>query len=188
MKRVNELRSQHGQSNLIVFPQTLAKNTYLPFNSQLPLPRRLPPTAISTQRRPAINLQHIPRHMRRPSTRQKQDQPPKILRRAHPPTRLPSDQRIQRTLHAKRRHSRGKHSGTNTIHRDMVRHQFARLAFGEMNTCCFGRSVGECSCPWSGESAFFAYGYVDGRDAGHGGDVDHSGWVVGCGRVGEEGV
>lgn len=140
-----------------------------------------------TQRASAINLKHSPRHVRRPSTTQKQDQPRKILRLPNPPRRLPRRQSIHRLLQPKRCHLRGEHPRTHAVDGDVLWHQLRGLHLREVDARRFGGAIREGPRSWGGEPAFGADGYICGLDAGHGGDVNHPGGSVGCGAFEEEG-
>ena len=158
---------------------------YSPLQLLRPRLRLRPKPAL---RAPAINLKHSTRHMRRAQTAQKQNQSRKILRFPDPPARLSCDESIHRLLEPERRHPRREDAWTDAVHCDVMWHEFRGLEFGEMDTCGFAGAVGESPGAWGGETAFGAGGYVDGLDAGHGGDVDYAAGVVGRGAFDEKGL
>lgn len=115
-----------------------------------------------TKRRPTINLKRIPSDMRRPQTRNKQHQTSKVLRLANSTARLPRSQSVLELLHTESRHPAGEDTRTDNVHGDVLRHEFRRLHFGQVDAGCFGGAVGECAVAGGGEAAFGAGGYVYG--------------------------
>lgn len=106
----------------------------------LPLPR---PKA--TLRAPTIDLKYTTGHVSCAFTAQEQDQSRKIFRFPDSARRLALKQRWQGVAEPESSHTGREYTRADAIDRDVVRHQLARLQLREMDTCCFGRAVTECS-------------------------------------------
>jgi len=69
----------------------------------------------------------------------------------------------------------------HSIDRYMVRHEFRGLHFTEMYASGFTRTIGERAGTWRSKTSLRTCRHVGSHDTSHGGYVDHTAGLIGCG-------